>query len=190
MFHFIRPKTGENLSHNLVQKSIQHKIRLRMRLRPVLSVQTGPIGPFPAFPPPDPLRRPHLKAARPCSTGDGTQTAALADCERPRPSQATGPVTHEDPKRGCPFHQAARSAYFARKGGIGHVLTTSPMPKSAMAGDMRSSDVCCVALHGVFLFDCNIPKYCTEIIPGQGHHFNCIGTWKIRKLKLTYKNST
>ena len=39
-----------------------------MTLRRVLSVQIGPLGPFPAFPPPDPLRRPHVKAARPCST--------------------------------------------------------------------------------------------------------------------------
>ena len=77
VFHFIRPKTGENLSQNLVQKSIQHKNRLRMRLRPVLSVQTGPIGPFPAFLPPDPLRRPHLKAARPCSTSIKTGCTRL-----------------------------------------------------------------------------------------------------------------
>ena len=67
-FHLIRPKTGENWSQNLVQTSIQIKTRLRMRLRPVLSVQTAPIGPFPGFPPPDPLGQPHLKAARPCST--------------------------------------------------------------------------------------------------------------------------
>ena len=94
VFHFIRPKTGENLSQNLVQKSIQHKNRLRMRLRPVLSVQTGPIGPFPAFPPPDPLRRPHLKAARPCSTSTHCLRfkSGRSPCYRCVPSQPPNPV--------------------------------------------------------------------------------------------------
>ena len=60
------------------------KTRLRMRLRPVQSVQTTPIGPSPAFPPPDPLRRPHLKAARPCRV----------TCRLSKGGQMTSPEVH------------------------------------------------------------------------------------------------
>ena len=79
-FRLIRLKTGENRSQNLVQKSIQTKTGLRMRLKPVLSVQTALIRPFPGFSPLDPLRRPHLKAARPCSpsTRETTSLVRLA----------------------------------------------------------------------------------------------------------------
>ena len=103
VFHFIRPKTGENLSQNLVQKSIQHKNRLRMRLRPVLSVQTGPIGPFPAFLPPDPLRRPHLKAARPCST---------STCQEPATQVRRGGRGTEHEQQGQLETQKRSTAWF------------------------------------------------------------------------------